>query len=141
MSTMPENAKVMESSEAVAQAVRVCRPEVISAYPISPQTHIVEGLARMAADGKIESEYVRVESEFSAASVLAGSSAAGARSYTASSSQGLLLMTEVLYASVGQRLPFVITGVNRSISAPISIQIDQRDTSESQGFRYDPALC
>jgi pyruvate ferredoxin oxidoreductase alpha subunit len=101
---------------------------VISAYPISPQTHIVEGLAKMAADGKIDSEYVRVESEFSAASVLAGSSAAGARSYTASSSQGLLLMTEVLYASVGQRLPFVITGVNRSISAPISIQIDQRDT-------------
>ena len=89
MSPMPENAKVIEGSEAVAQAVRVCRPEVISAFPISPQTHIVEGLAKMAADGKIDSEYVRVESEFSAASVLAGSSAAGARSYTASSSQGL----------------------------------------------------
>jgi pyruvate ferredoxin oxidoreductase alpha subunit len=119
---------VIEGSEAVARAVASCRPEVISAYPISPQTHIVESLARMVADGELECEYVRVESEFSAASVLAGSSAAGARSYTASSSQGLLLMTEVLYASVGQRLPFVITGVNRSISAPISIQIDQRDS-------------
>ena len=128
MSPLPANAKVIEGSEAVAQAVRACRPEVISAYPISPQTHIVEGLAKMAADGLIDSEYVRVESEFSAASVLAGASAAGARSYSASSSQGLLLMTEVLYASVGQRLPFVLTGVNRSISAPISIQIDQRDT-------------
>ncbi|MGB9436653.1 MAG: transketolase C-terminal domain-containing protein [Desulfobacterales bacterium] len=128
MSPIPANATITEGSEAVAQAVRACRPEVISAFPISPQTHIVEGLARMAADGSIDSEYVRVESEFSAASVLAGASAAGARSYSASSSQGLLLMTEVLYASVGQRLPFVITGVNRSISAPISIQIDQRDT-------------
>ncbi len=128
MSPVPKNAKVIEGSEAVAQAVRVCRPEVISAYPISPQTHIVEGLAKMVADGMLGSEYVRVDSEFSAASVLAGASAAGARSYSASSSQGLLLMTEVLYASVGERLPFVMTGVNRSISAPISIQIDQRDT-------------
>ena len=82
----------------------------------------------MVASGDFECEYIRVESEFSAASVLTGASAAGSRCYTASSSQGLLLMTEVLYASVGQRLPFVITGVNRSISAPISIQIDQRDT-------------
>jgi len=128
MAPVPRNAQVIEGSEAVAQAVAACRPEVISAYPISPQTHIVEALARLVADGRLASEYVRVESEFSAASVLAGASATGARSYTASSSQGLLLMTEVLYASVGQRLPFVITGVNRSVSSPISIQIDQRDT-------------
>jgi len=128
MAPVPRNAQVIEGSEAVAQAVAVCRPEVISAYPISPQTHIVEALARLVADGRLASEYVRVESEFSAASVLAGASATGARSYTASSSQGLLLMTEVLYASVGQRLPFVLTGVNRSVSSPISIQIDQRDT-------------
>ncbi|MBU1398294.1 MAG: transketolase C-terminal domain-containing protein [Pseudomonadota bacterium] len=120
--------QVVEGSEAVAMAVCACRPQVISAYPISPQTHIVEGLARMVADGELSSEFVRVESEFSAASVLAGASAAGSRSYTASSSQGLLLMTEVLYASAGMRLPFVITGVNRSISAPINIQIDQQDT-------------
>jgi len=121
-------AKVLEGSEAVALAVKACRPHVISAYPISPQTHIVERLAKMRADGELDSEYVRVESEFSAASVVSGASAAGSRSYTASSSQGLLLMTEVLYASAGMRLPFVITGVNRAISAPISIQVDHQDT-------------
>ena len=120
--------KVVEGSEAVALAVRACRPHVVSAYPISPQTHIVESLARMVADGDLKAEFIRTESEFSAASVVAGASAAGSRSYTASSSQGLLLMTEVLYASAGMRLPFVITGVNRSISAPINIQCDQQDT-------------
>ncbi len=120
--------RVVEGSEAVALAVKACRPHVIAAYPISPQTHIVETLARMVADGEMGAEYVRVESEFSAASVVSGASAAGSRSYTASASQGLLLMTEVLYASAGMRLPFVITGVNRSISAPINIQADHQDT-------------
>ncbi len=120
--------QVVEGSEAVAYAVRASRPHVISAYPISPQTHIVERLAQMVADGELDTQYVRVESEFSAASVISGASAAGSRAYTASSSQGLLLMTEVLYASAGMRLPFVITGVNRTISAPISIQVDQQDT-------------
>ncbi len=91
--------KVLEGSEAVALAVKASRPQVISAYPISPQTHIVEGLAQMVADGELSAEYVRVESEFSAASVISGASAAGSRAYTASSSQGLLLMSEVLYAS------------------------------------------
>jgi pyruvate ferredoxin oxidoreductase alpha subunit len=120
--------RVLEGSEAVALAVKACRPDVISSYPISPQTHIVEALARMVADEELTSEYVRVEAEFSAASVLAGASAAGGRSYTATTSQGLLLMTEVIYASVGMRLPFVMTGVNRSISAPISIQPDNQDS-------------
>ena len=120
--------RVVEGSEAVAFAIKACRPQVLSSYPISPQTHIVERLAKMVADGDLEAEYIRVESEFSAASVISGSSAAGGRSYTASSSQGLLLMTEVLYASVGMRLPFVITGVNRVVSAPISIQVDHQDT-------------
>ncbi|MBI5579070.1 MAG: pyruvate ferredoxin oxidoreductase [Deltaproteobacteria bacterium] len=120
--------RVVEGSEAVALAVKACRPHVIAAYPISPQTHIVETLARMVADGDLNAEYVRVESEFSAASVVSGASTAGSRSYTASASQGLLLMTEVLYASAGMRLPFVITGVNRSISAPINIQVDHQDT-------------
>jgi len=119
--------RVLEGSEAVALAIKACCPGVISTYPISPQTHIVEALARMVVNGELASEYVRVESEFSAASVLAGASAAGSRSYTASTSQGLLLMTEVIYASAGMRLPFVITGVNRAISAPISIQPDHQD--------------
>ena len=122
------NVKVLEGSEAVALAVKACRPQVISAFPISPQTHIVEGLARLLADGDLDAEYVRVDSEFSAASVISGASAAGSRAYTASSSQGLLLMSEVLYASCGLRLPFVMTGVNRTVSAPISIQVDQQDT-------------
>lgn len=120
--------KVVEGSEAVSLAVKACNPQVISAYPISPQTHIVEMLAQMVADGNLNAQYVRVESEFSAASVVAGASAAGSRSYTASASQGLLLMTEVIYASAGMRLPFVLTGVNRSISAPINIQVDHQDT-------------
>lgn len=120
--------RVVEGSEAVALAVKSCRPQVISAYPISPQTHIVESLARMIADGVLDAEYIRVESEFSAASVLGGASAAGSRSYTASSSQGLLLMSEVIYANCGMRLPFVMTGVNRAISAPITIQVDHQDT-------------
>ena len=119
---------VIEGSEAVARAVQVCRPQVIAAYPISPQTHIVEQLARMTAAGELAAEYLRVESEFSAASAVSGAAAAGSRAYTASSSQGLLLMTEVLYASVGMRLPFVITAANRSISAPITIQVDHQDT-------------
>lgn len=120
--------EVMEGSEAVALAVKACRPQVISAFPISPQTHIVERLAKMVSDGELQAEYVRVESEFSAASVVSGASLAGSRAYTASSSQGLLLMSEVLYASAGMRLPFVMTGVNRTVSSPISIQVDHQDT-------------
>lgn len=119
---------VVEGSEAVALAVKLCRPQVISAFPISPQTHIIERLAKFVAEGELNAVYVPVESEFSAASVLAGASAAKARAYTASSSQGLLLMTEVLYASAGMRLPFVMTGVNRTVSSPISIQVDHQDT-------------
>ena len=123
-----DEVRVVEGSEAIAWAVKSCRPHVISAYPISPQTHIVENLARIQADGKLKSEMILVESEFSAASAVTGASAAGGRAYTASSSQGLLLMTEVIYNAAGMRLPFVITGVNRSVSAPISIQIDQQDS-------------
>jgi pyruvate ferredoxin oxidoreductase alpha subunit len=119
---------VMEGSIAVAQAVKACRPKVVSAYPISPQTHIVEELAKMVADDELKAKYIRADSEFSAASVVYGSSATGVRSYTASSSQGLLLMTEVLYAMAGTRLPVVLTGVNRTVSAPITIQPDHQDT-------------
>jgi len=119
---------VMEGSMAVAEAVKACKPKVISAFPISPQTHIVEELSKMVADGQLNSKYIRVDSEFSAASAVYGSSATGVRSYTASSSQGLLLMIEVLYAMAGTRLPVVLTGVNRTVSAPITIQSDHQDT-------------
>ena len=120
--------KMIEGSRAVAEAVALCRPGVISAYPITPQTHIVEELSQIVADGDLDAEYVRVESEHSAASVCLGAVATGSRSYSATTSQGLLLMVEVLYNIAGMRLPLVITGVNRAISAPLNIWNDQQDT-------------
>jgi pyruvate ferredoxin oxidoreductase alpha subunit len=122
------NTAVIEGSMAVAQAVKASRPAVVSAYPITPQTHIVEFLARMAAEGELGGEYVRADSEFSAASIIAGASATGVRAYTASSSQGLLLMTEVIYYIAGSRLPVVLTAANRQVSAPISLQPEHHDS-------------
>jgi len=119
---------ILEGSRAVAEAVRACRPDVISVYPITPQTHILEDLARFVSSGKLKSQFVRADSEFSAASIVYGASAAGARAYTASASQGLLLMNEVIYAMASTRLPVVLTAVNRAISAPITIQPDHQDT-------------
>jgi pyruvate ferredoxin oxidoreductase alpha subunit len=120
--------KQIEGSHAVADVVALCRPNVISAYPITPQTHIVEGLAEIVETGKLDAEFVNVESEFAAASVVLGASAAGARAYTATTSQGLLLMTEVIYCIAGMRLPIVMTCANRAISAPLNIWNDQQDS-------------
>ncbi len=120
--------KQIEGSHAVADVVAMCRPNVISAYPITPQTHIVEALADIVGQGKLDAEFVNVESEFAAASVVLGASAAGARSYTATTSQGLLLMTEVVYCIAGMRLPIVMTCANRAISAPLNIWNDQQDS-------------
>jgi pyruvate ferredoxin oxidoreductase alpha subunit len=118
--------KQVEGSHAVADVVALCRPNVISAYPITPQTHIVEGLASIVGEGRLDAQFVNVESEFSAASVVLGASAAGARAYTATTSQGLLLMSEVIYCIAGMRLPIVLTCANRAISAPLSIWNDQQ---------------
>ena len=120
--------KQIEGSHAVAHVVAQCRPHVISAYPITPQTHIVEELADIVGAGQLDAEFVNVESEFSAASVVLGASAAGARAYTATSSQGVLLMSEVIYCIAGMRLPIVLTCANRAISAPLSIWNDQQDS-------------
>jgi pyruvate ferredoxin oxidoreductase alpha subunit len=121
--------KQIEGSMAVAEGVRLCRPQVISAYPITPQTHIVEFLAQMHADGELgKCEFVNVESEHSAASVCLGASAAGARAFTATTAQGFLLMVEVLYNIAGLRLPIVMTCANRAVSAPVSIWNDQQDS-------------
>ncbi|MEE9200103.1 MAG: transketolase C-terminal domain-containing protein [Candidatus Brocadiales bacterium] len=117
-----------EGSKAVAEVIRVCRPNVVSAYPITPQTHIVEELSAMVANGRLKAESVNVESEFSAASVVLGASATGARTYTATTSQGMLLMTEVLFNISGMRLPVVLTCANRAVSAPINIWNDQQDS-------------
>ncbi len=118
----------VEGSHAVAEIVKLCKPGVISAYPITPQTHIVEDLAKMVADGELNSQFVNVESEHSAASVVLGGVAAGVRSYTASSSQGLLYMGEVIFNIAGLRLPLVLTCANRAVSAPINIWNDQQDS-------------
>jgi pyruvate ferredoxin oxidoreductase alpha subunit len=120
--------EILEGSHAVAEAVRLCKPDVISAYPITPQTHIVERLAEMVADGDLDSEYMCVESEFSALSACLGASAAGSRVYSATSSQGLLLMAEVCFNVAGMRQPIVMSIANRAISAPLSIWNDQQDS-------------
>ncbi|MBF0613578.1 MAG: pyruvate ferredoxin oxidoreductase [Magnetococcales bacterium] len=120
--------KQMEGSRAVAEAVGLCRPEVICAYPISPQTHIVEGLSELVKEGRIDNcEFINVESEFAALSVAIGSSAAGARSYTATASQGLLYMAEAVYNASGLGLPIVMTIGNRALGAPINIWNDHSD--------------
>ena len=121
--------KQMEGSLAVAQAVALCRPEVICAYPITPQTHIVEGLGEMVKDGQLKNcEFINVESEFAALSVAIGASAAGARSYTATASQGILFMAEAVYNAAGLGLPIVMTIGNRAIGAPINIWNDHSDS-------------
>jgi len=118
----------IEGSLAVARAVALSRPEVISAYPISPQTHIVEALSTMVRTGELAAcEYLLVESEFSALSACIGASAAGARAYTATASQGLLYMAEALYNASGLGLPMVMTVANRAIGAPINIWNDHSD--------------
>src|SRR5512144_1529601 len=120
--------KQIEGSRAIAEAVALCRPEVICAYPISPQTHIVEALGEMVKAREIERcEYINVESEFAAMSVAIGASAAGARAYTATASQGLLFMAEAVFNASGLGLPIVMTVANRAIGAPINIWNDHTD--------------
>ncbi len=118
----------VEGSHAIAQIIKACRPGVISAYPITPQTHIVEDLAQMVSNGELDSQFVNVESEHSAASVVLGGSATGVRVYTATSSQGLFYMQEVVFNIAGMRLPVVMTCANRAVSAPINIWNDQQDS-------------
>ena len=130
---------MLEGSRAIALTVKNIAPAVISAYPITPQTHIVEDLAQFKADaapatfrsrggrGQADYEYVRAESEFAAASIILGASATGVRTYSATSSQGLLLMIEVIFNIAGLRLPVVITCANRAVSAPINIWNDKQD--------------
>ena len=120
--------KQIEGSRAMAEAIGLCRPEVICAYPITPQTHIVEGLGEMVRTGEItKCEFINVESEFAALSVAIGASAAGARAYTATASQGLLYMAEAVYNASGLGLPIVMTLGNRAMGAPINIWNDHSD--------------
>jgi pyruvate ferredoxin oxidoreductase alpha subunit len=121
--------KQTEGSRAVAEAIALCRPQVICAYPITPQTHIVEGLGEMVKAGELANcEFINVESEFAAMSVAIGASAGGVRTYTATSSQGLLFMAEAVYNAAGLGLPIVMTIGNRAIGAPINIWNDHSDS-------------
>jgi pyruvate ferredoxin oxidoreductase alpha subunit len=111
----------------VAEAMRQCEPDMMAAYPITPQTTIVEEFAKFVANGRVHTEYVTVESEHSAMSACVGASAAGARVMTATSSQGLALMWEELHIAAGMRLPIVMANANRALSAPINIHCDHSD--------------
>ena len=120
--------EVMTANKAVAEAVRLAKPQVIPVYPITPQTTISEYLAQYVADEKIDAKYVKVESEHSAISASVGASSAGVRVFTATSSQGLMLMHEILFAAAGMRTPIVLADANRAISAPLNIWNDQQDS-------------
>ncbi len=120
--------EITEGSHAVAEAVRLCRPQVVSAYPITPQTHIVEALADFVANGQLDAEYITVENELSALSACVGASAAGSRTYSATTSQGLMLMAEVVFNAAGMRLPIIMSIANRAMGAPLSIWNDMQDS-------------
>jgi pyruvate ferredoxin oxidoreductase alpha subunit len=122
----------MTGNEAMADALRQINPDVVAAYPITPQTEIVQIFSSFGADGLVDTEIVTVESEHSAMSATIGAAAAGARSMTATSSQGLQLMHEMLYIAAGSRLPIVMPVVNRAVSAPLNIHCDHSDTMGSR---------
>lgn len=120
--------RMLQGARALAEMTALCRPKVISAYPITPQTLIVEELSQIVADGDLDADFINVEGEHSAASLVLGASATGVRVFTSSSSQGLLLMSEVVFNIAGMRLPVIMVCVNRSVSAPLNIWNDQQDS-------------
>jgi len=128
MKTKNKIPEALELSEAIAQAVRQCNVDVITSYPITPQTHIVEKLSKFNANGKLKAEFVNLESEHSSMSACIGASASGSRVFTATSSQGLTYMAEMLPIASGLRLPIVMVNANRAISAPINIWNDHSDS-------------
>src|SRR5512136_2113612 len=117
----------MEVSLAISEMVKLANADVVAAYPITPQTHIVEHLADLVAQGELDAEYIPVESEHSAMSACMGSSAAGARTFTATAGQGLELMHEVVYVASSMRLPIVMAVANRALSGPLSVWGDHSD--------------
>lgn len=133
--------ELVECSQAIANAARQCKPAVISAYPITPQTHIVERLAEMVANNELNSEFIDVESEHSAMSAVIGASATGVRTFTASSSQGIALMHEMLFIASGMRLPIVMAVANRALSAPINIWNDHSDTMAERDSGWLQIYC
>lgn len=133
--------KVVEGSHAVSEAVRLCRVQVISAYPITPQTHIVEMLSEFCSDGSLKAKFLRVESEHSAMAALIGAASAGARTFTATSSQGLALMHELLHWASGARLPIVMAEVNRALAPGWNIWTDQTDSLAQRDTGWIQIYC
>ncbi|OQX85035.1 MAG: pyruvate ferredoxin oxidoreductase [Candidatus Latescibacteria bacterium 4484_7] len=133
--------KVIMGNHAVSYGVKASGVKVISAYPITPQTQIVELLSEMCANGEIDAKFIKVESEHSALTAVVGASAAGVRAFTATSSQGLLLMHEILHWAVGARLPIVLTNVNRSVGPPWSIWTDQNDSLSQRDTGWLQLYC
>ncbi len=132
---------VLEGSHAVAEAVRLARVDVISAYPITPQTHIVERLSEFCSDGSLGARFLRVESEHSAMAALIGASSAGVRTFTATSSQGLALMHELLHWASGARLPIVMAEVNRALAPGWNIWTDQTDSLSQRDTGWIQLYC
>jgi pyruvate/2-oxoacid:ferredoxin oxidoreductase alpha subunit len=133
--------RVLEGSHAVAEAVRLAKVQVISAYPITPQTHIVEILSDYCSSGKMQAKFLRVESEHSALASLIGSQTAGVRSFTATSSQGLALMHELLHWASGARLPIVMAEVNRALAPGWNIWTDQTDSLAQRDTGWIQFYC
>ena len=131
----------MEASIAIAEAAKLARVEVVAAYPITPQTHIVERFSELVADGEADAEYVCVESEHSALSACLGSAATGARTFTATAGQGLELMHEVLYVASSSRLPIVMAVTNRALSGPLNVWGDHSDVMATRDCGWIQIFC
>ncbi len=132
---------LLSGNQAAARAVKLARVQVVSAYPITPQTSLIESLAQMWADGKLDADFVVVESEYSALSYLIGAATAGARSFTASASHGLAYMHELLHWVSGARLPLVLVNVNRTIGAPWCLEPDQGDSLSQRDTGWIQLYC
>jgi pyruvate/2-oxoacid:ferredoxin oxidoreductase alpha subunit len=133
--------KVIEGSHAVSEGARLARAQVISAYPITPQTHIVERLSEFCADGSLDARFLRVESEHSALAALIGAASTGVRTFTATSSQGLALMHELLHWASGARLPIVMANVNRALAPGWNIWADQTDSLAQRDTGWIQLYC
>lgn len=133
--------EVLEGSHAVSEAVRLAKVQVVSAYPITPQTHIVEAIADFCAEGKMDAKFICVESEHSAMAAVIGASAGGARTFTATSSHGLALMHELLHWASGARLPIVMAEVNRALGPGWNIWMDQSDSLAQRDTGWIQLYC
>ncbi|MCX5841866.1 MAG: pyruvate ferredoxin oxidoreductase, partial [Deltaproteobacteria bacterium] len=133
--------RVLEGSHAVAEAVRLAKVQVISAYPITPQTHIVEILSEYCTKGMMNAKFLRVESEHSCMAALIGAQSAGVRTFTATSGQGLALMHELLHWASGARLPIVMAEVNRALAPGWNIWVDQTDSLAQRDTGWIQMYC